>query len=103
MNDVGPGGCRGPGWDLGKWPKVFANESLDSCAMKCARTDDCNAIHILDRGGGAFECLHFGHEEVINVPRLGGFCYEVDDDRKVTPDEEAKVEKIGENHHFAKS
>jgi len=75
---------------------------LDSCARACAKTDDCTAIHILrPESDGTVECLLFGHKRLIAVPRLGGFCYYLDDDRLLDEEETPKVQKIGEKSAFS--
>ncbi len=37
---------------------------------------------------------------VINVPGMGGFCYDMDDDRLAEEDEMPKIEKIGNKIHL---
>ncbi len=101
LNLVGEGGCRGPKWDKDpRWPRFTGRETLDQCASKCADDDDCTAIHVLrpDDTDGTVECLHFRHDKVMSVPRLGGHCYEMDDDMEHEDDHSddgAQVE-IGE-------
>ena len=65
LNLVGPGGCRGEGWDRPQgWPRFLGRISLDECASRCAGEEKCRAVHALrpDEGGdGMVECLHFAH------------------------------------------
>lgn len=95
---VGLGGCRGDEWQSedGDWPKFKERQSLDACAMACAKNDDCSAFHVLreDEAKKTFECLLFDHDDVITVPRLGGACFELEDQPDGVEEKEVEV-KIG--------
>ena len=93
LHEVGPGGCRGDGWSDGEtWPKFHGRVTFNKCALLCAQDQECTAIHILRPGGGLVECLHFTHDHPVNVPRLGGFCYEMDDDMQESRKEAATIQ-----------
>ena len=58
---VGPGGCRGPGWDSGNpksWPKsAKAGGDADGCCQKCLETKGCTAFHVTTgkKGGDLYD------------------------------------------------
>ena len=82
---VGPGGCRGSGWDGApkNWPKSVAvtGEGADGgCCKRCLETKGCTAFHVTaadKKRKGKGECLLFGHASITAVERLGGKCYRV--------------------------
>ena len=84
---VGPGGCRGAGWDSGdpkSWPKSVpapAAGDADGCCKRCLETKGCTAFHVTaadkKKNVKGASCLLFGHADVNAVERLGGKCYRV--------------------------
>ena len=83
--------------------------TVDECARGCRQADFCTAFHILKPtpDDQKFDCLLFGHKEVVAVRGLGGVCYtfsdtpagqeDLDDDDIGDEDEEPQEPmKIGE-------
>ena len=88
MIEVGKGGCRGPNWNKKHCPKDLGRKNIDECAEGCLKSEFCTAFHVLKpEADGKFDCLLFGHREVIAVKGLGGFCYTFSDRPPGAPEE----------------
>ena len=94
---IGEGGCRGQEWNKKGCPKLVGRVSLDVCAKECRKSSYCTAFHVLkfDAKDGTYECLMFGHDNVIAVKNLGGTCYTFKDASETDDGPEDDV-KVGE-------
>ena len=90
---VGEGGCRGKEWNKAPWPVDAGRLSTEKCAKACL-VQSCSGFHILKEEEGTFECLLFGHQDVLAVKGLGGKCLKLSDSPSVEP--EAEAEEDGE-------
>merc|ERR1712203_131787 len=94
---LGPGGCRGQGWDNGEWPILVKRpRSLSDCCKECTKKKGCSGFHIgklKDEKGAGYL---FPHTAITPVKSLGGECYQLkkgkssddDDDDDDGPTEE---------------
>ena len=95
LMEVGKGGCRGRNWDKKHCPKDHGRKTLDECATACRKSEFCTAFHILKPSRDQkFDCMLFGHKEIIAVPGLGGVCYKFSD--KPPGEEETDDDDIGD-------
>jgi hypothetical protein len=84
---VGEGGCRGTGWDKGVWPVIAGKRLKNACATMCL-SNGCTAFHILHEEKGLYDCLLFGHDDVIAVKGLGGECLKLSSNPDETGDDD---------------
>merc|ERR1712018_950493 len=96
---LGPGGCRGQGWDNGEWPiLVKGPRSLSDCCKECTKKKGCSGFHIGKLKDEKGDCFLFSHTAIVPVKSLGGECYqlkrgksaEVDDDDDGPTEEQCK-------------
>ena len=75
---LGPGGCRGQGWDNGEWPiLVKGQRSLNDCCKECTRKKGCSGFHIGKLKDEKGDCFLFSHTAIVPVKSLGGECYQL--------------------------
>ena len=75
---VGPGGCRGQGWDNGEWPILQKGpKTQDECCTECSKKKGCTSFHIGKLKEGKADCFLFSHTAIIPVKSLKGACYRV--------------------------
>ena len=85
---VGEGGCRGKNWNNPPYPVNQGRLSKTNCAKVCIE-NGCSAFHMLyEEEDGTAECFLFGHQNVLTVPRLGGQCFALSDQKPLMKDEE---------------
>jgi hypothetical protein len=74
---IGDGGCRGEQWNKKGCPKFVGRVTLEACAKECRNNTYCTAFHVLKfvKADQTYECLMFGHKNVVAIPALGGTCY----------------------------
>ena len=84
MIEIGPGLCRGPGWQDGKWPLDKGSMSAQECANACAKKKGCTAFDLSSKSSavsgagsaaGKFACFLYGHKDVEPANALKGHCY----------------------------
>lgn len=86
---VGEGGCRGKEWGKAPWPVDAGRLTTEQCAKSCLEKS-CTGFHILKEKDGTFECLLFGHNDVLAVKSLGGKCLKLSDTPSVESDADAE-------------
>merc|ERR1712018_384195 len=75
---LGPGGCRGQGWDNGEWPiLVKGSRSLSDCCKECTKKKGCSGFHIGKLKDDKGDCFLFSHTAIVPVKSLGGECYQL--------------------------
>ena len=75
---LGPGGCRGQGWDNGEWPiLVKGQKSLNDCCKECTKKKGCSGFHIGKLKDEKGDCFLFSHTAIVPVKSLGGECYQL--------------------------
>ena len=75
---LGPGGCRGQGWDNGEWPiLVKGPRSLSDCCKECTKKKGCSGFHIGKLKEEKGDCFLFSHTAIVPVKSLGGECYQL--------------------------
>ena len=75
---LGPGGCRGHGWDNGEWPiLVKGPRSLSDCCKECTKKKGCSGFHIGKLKDEKGDCFLFSHTAIVPVKSLGGECYQL--------------------------
>ena len=75
---LGPGGCRGQGWDNGEWPiLVKGPRSLSDCCKECTKKKGCSGFHIGKLKDEKGDCFLFSHTAITPVKSLGGECYQL--------------------------
>ena len=74
MIEIGPGLCRGSGWQGGKWPVDKGVRSAQECADACASKKGCTAFDLSPKGN-KFGCFLYGHKDVEPARALKGQCY----------------------------
>ena len=103
MVTLGEGGCRGQGWNKNSWPVFSGRRTLVQCAEDCI-AKSCTAFHVLKEEDGKFECVLFGHKDILPVKSLGGECKALSDKEPAETgtddedDEEEEVEVTGPVH-----
>ena len=75
---LGKGLCRGPNWQIGKWPIDKGMKTVKECYKECANTGGCSAFDIRDPDGKKkYNCFLFGHQNVMSASGLSGTCYKM--------------------------
>ena len=76
---LGPGLCRGEGWQFDDWPQDGGLQTVDGCGDKCANTLGCQAFDTSDynKKTKKFQCWMHGLKEVEPASGLAGSCYKM--------------------------
>ncbi len=63
---IGRGLCRGPNWQIGKWPKDEGIETTESCSKECRKLRGCTGFELtpVPEMRGKFRCILLGHENI---------------------------------------
>ena len=75
MIEIGPGMCRGKGWQDGKWPLDLNYQTAQDCADACAKKKGCTAFDLSAKKGKTYDCHLYRHKDVDPAKALKGQCF----------------------------